>query len=304
MADRIWISATGAEVPTWLLNQKQIGAQAKLVFGRLVTLARAQGAALCSANDLAEDTGCSPKEALTALKKLTDEGLIEVEGVAGEAGGSLVVWFLAHAWQNQPGLGRKKLDKYAPVSFDAPATEQPSLGLFAPEGPLVRWKGALSPTDPPSAQIDPFVRFPREELPREVGSLADLEQAWRSMLETLQPSVRAAAWGGKERRLIATLRTTYTFGELTSMFSYLQTCWGGIRVRRKIALTLPTLGWLHGNHERTHAEAQSYLPHAEALEAWTRWSTEHSEELFATPPPGLQENAAKARDALAQLGIG
>lgn len=136
MAERIWPSPAGAEVPAWLLKRPEASVGSKLLYGRLATLGREHGLAGVTLKALGADTGLAPGEVEGHLASLVDLGLIEVEGKT-DAEGQLTVWFLRHQWQELPGKGRPRATNTHKIDFRGSSrdarTENKTLDLFQEE---------------------------------------------------------------------------------------------------------------------------------------------------------------------------
>lgn len=101
----------GAFLPNGLLEMKEIGAAAKLAYGRLLQYAGERGYCWPSYNTLAGALGMSRSTAIRAVAELVSEHLIEVEPRVSESGdnSSNVFFFLDHAALHSGRLGSSNL---------------------------------------------------------------------------------------------------------------------------------------------------------------------------------------------------
>lgn len=334
MADRIWPNPLGAEVPAWLLKRREVSAVPKLVYGRLAAVGRLHGVATVTLAALAADVGLTPNEAREYLAQLVADGLVEVEG-STDANGALLVWFLRHAWQEEPGKGKRKATNTHTIDLAAPSRASravSSLSLFSSEEqkdkhlpatgddavqgqpPAYVREGSAPASQTsqvvflgssgdalPSRAIDPYAAFPRADLPRLVQRPLDvLEGLWRAMQEKLQPEVSAAPWGGQERRIILSLHARYDWPDIETLITYLGERWSDLRGQFRQAPLQPSLVWVQRLHETLMAQARQYSGHAATLRAWEAWQEANRNDINAEPPADLLQAWKQARQDLAQ----
>lgn len=106
MAERLWVSTTACEVPGWLLGRRNVSSDGKLLYGRLVALARDTGCVSESITAICRSLGMPPGHVEDLLQKMAAVGLVDVSQ-ARMGDPSLrelksVIWLLRHEWQAPP----------------------------------------------------------------------------------------------------------------------------------------------------------------------------------------------------------
>jgi len=112
-----WMRFFGCIVPNWLAMRTEISFGSKLIYGRLAQYAGKNGVANPSYDTLADELGCSRRQAMRLVEELSKARLLEIEPIRLQGvPRSNRYHFIEHPWMTEGG------DRMSPYSDESDTT--------------------------------------------------------------------------------------------------------------------------------------------------------------------------------------